>query len=157
MPRLLSTYASLESVPVTQGKSKGKAPFSQYDSLQGAKIHWGSPSDSSAIPPGDFDVVYDNNGKDMEACKPLIDAFKVRHLAHPSWLHASGDMKPPLPTCSTSHGLCFLRAAVMYVIFYVTTRTSPMSLAILYSPGCLLCLSCVSAHPHLCQAQRSLA
>ena len=62
-----------------QGKSKSKAPFSQYESLQqqGAKIVWGSPSDASAIPSGDFDVVYDNNGKDMDACKPLIDAFKV--------------------------------------------------------------------------------
>lgn len=84
MLRLFSLYTSRELVPVTQGKSKGKAPFSQYDSLQGANVHWGSPSDSSAIPSGDFDVVYDNNGKDMEACKPLIDAFKVRHLAaHP--------------------------------------------------------------------------
>lgn len=64
---------------LAQAKSKSKAPYSQYDSLQqqGAKIHWGSPSDSSAIPSGDFDVVYDNNGKDMDACKPLIDAFKV--------------------------------------------------------------------------------
>jgi len=119
MLRLLSLHTSPELVPVTQGKSKGKAPFSQYDSLQqqGAKVHWGSPSDSSAIPSGDFDVVYDNNGKDLEACKPLIDAFKVRHLAaRPSWIHASGDMKLPLPTCLTSHGLCLLRAAVMYVI-----------------------------------------
>ena len=64
---------------IVQAKSKSKAPYSQYDSLkqQGAKIHWGSPSDSNAIPSGDFDVVYDNNGKDMDACKPLIDAFKV--------------------------------------------------------------------------------
>lgn len=62
-----------------QAKSKSKAPYSQYDSLQqqGAKIVWGNPSDSSAIPSEDFDVVYDNNGKDMDACKPLIDAFKV--------------------------------------------------------------------------------
>ena len=25
-------------------------------------------------------MVYDNNGKDMDACKPLIDAFKVCDL-----------------------------------------------------------------------------
>lgn len=67
-----------------QAKSKGKAPYNQYDTLQqqGAKIVWGNPSDSSAIPSGDFDVVYDNNGKDMDACKPLIDAFKVNHCKH---------------------------------------------------------------------------
>ena len=156
MLRLLPSYTSLELVSVMQSRSKGKAPFSQYDSLQGAKIHWGSPSDSSAIPSGDFDVVYDNNGKDMEACKPLIDAFKVWHLAaQPSWMHASGDMKFSLPTWSNSHGLCFLRAAVMYVICYVTNYTSPMSLAILYSPGCVCC--CVFAYANLCQGQASLA
>lgn len=69
-----------------QAKSKSKAPYNQYDSLQqqGASIHWGNPSDSSAIPSGDFDVVYDNNGKDMDACKPLIDAFKViTHMSTP--------------------------------------------------------------------------
>lgn len=72
---------------MTQAKTKSKAPYNQYDSLQqqGAKIHWGNPSDSSAIPSGDFDVVYDNNGKDMDACKPLIDAFKVvTHIATPA-------------------------------------------------------------------------
>ena len=62
-----------------QAKAKKKAPYNQYDDLeqQGVKIQWGSPSDSSAIPDGSFDIVYDNNGKDMDACKPLIDAFKV--------------------------------------------------------------------------------
>ena len=40
-------------------------------------IAWGNPSDPSTYPRGTFDVVYDNNGKDMEACKPLIDTFKV--------------------------------------------------------------------------------
>ena len=40
-------------------------------------MQWGDPADSSAIPQGDFDVVYDNNGKTLEACKPLIDNFKV--------------------------------------------------------------------------------
>ena len=69
-------------LPTVQAKVKQKAPYSQYDSLEkeGVKIHWGSPSDSSAIPSGDFDIVYDNNGKDMDACKPLIDAFKVMLL-----------------------------------------------------------------------------
>ena len=82
----LTGHLQLSDTFYTQAKSKSKAPYSQYDSLQqqGAKIHWGNPSDSSAIPSGDFDVVYDNNGKDMDACKPLIDAFKVvTHLAAP--------------------------------------------------------------------------
>jgi hypothetical protein len=28
-------------------------------------------------PTDNFDVVYDNNGKDMESCKLLIDGYKV--------------------------------------------------------------------------------
>ena len=69
-----------------QAKSKTKAPFSQYDTLaqQGAKIVWGSPADSSAIPSDSFDIVNDNNGKDLDACKPLIDAFKVSISARQS-------------------------------------------------------------------------
>ena len=63
-----------------QGKLSSKAPFSQYGALaeRGASVVWGSPADPSSLPSQDFDVVYDNNGKDMEACQPLIDAFKVR-------------------------------------------------------------------------------
>lgn len=54
-----------------------KAPFSQYASLQGATIAWGNPTDTASYPAGDFDVVYDNNGKDLETCQPAIDHFKV--------------------------------------------------------------------------------
>jgi nucleoside-diphosphate-sugar epimerase len=41
-------------------------------------VVWASPTDPSALPSGPFDVVYDNNGKDLEACRPLIDHFKGR-------------------------------------------------------------------------------
>ena len=60
-----------------QAKLSGKAPFSQYSSLPGLNVVWGNPADPAAIPSGWFDVVYDNNGKDMAACQPLIDHFKV--------------------------------------------------------------------------------
>lgn len=62
-----------------QGKLSSKAPFSQYGALaeRGASVVWGSPTDPSSLPSQDFDVVYDNNGKDTEACQPMIDAFKV--------------------------------------------------------------------------------
>ncbi len=55
-----------------------KAPFSQYGTLQDAKIVWGNPADPATFPSEKFDVVYDNNGKNMDACKPAIDHFKVR-------------------------------------------------------------------------------
>ena len=63
-----------------EAKLSGKAPFNQYPS-SGATIVWGKPEDPSTYPSGDFDIVYDNNGKDMDACKPLIDTYasKVKH------------------------------------------------------------------------------
>lgn len=60
-----------------QEKLSGKAPFSQYASLAGAEVVWGSPTDPATYPAGAFDVVYDNNGKNLESCQPLIDHFKV--------------------------------------------------------------------------------
>lgn len=56
---------------------QSQLPFTQYPSLEseGVEIVWGSPSDPSAFPSGDFDIVVDNNGKDIDACKPLIDTY----------------------------------------------------------------------------------
>ncbi|WIA31603.1 hypothetical protein OEZ86_002490 [Tetradesmus obliquus] len=59
-----------------QAKLSAKAPFKEYGSVRGLKVHWGSPVDYSTYPEGPFDVVYDNNGKDLDSCKPLIDAAK---------------------------------------------------------------------------------
>eukprot|EP00983_Pelagomonas_calceolata_P089895 1157357-Pelagomonas_calceolata.AAC.5 len=68
---------------VLQTKLSSKAPFSQYSQLerQGATVTWGSPTDPSTWPKGDFEVVYDNNGKDLESCKPLID----QHMCFYAW------------------------------------------------------------------------
>lgn len=61
-------------------KVTAKAPYDQYDKLaeEGVEILWGSPADADVIGglAGKFDVVYDNNGKDLDTCKPLIDAFQ---------------------------------------------------------------------------------
>lgn len=66
----------------SQSKLRAKAPFSQYAALEarGAKVVFGDPAaPAAALPAGaSFDVVLDNNGKDMDACQPLIDLFKVR-------------------------------------------------------------------------------
>lgn len=69
-------------------KLQSKAPFSQYASL-GANIVWGSPTDPSAFPSGPFDIVYDNNGKDLDACKPLIDNFKGK-VSHYVFVGSAG-------------------------------------------------------------------
>jgi len=55
-------------------KLASKNPFSQYASL-GAEVVWGSPANPEDFPAGSYDVVYDNNGKDLENCQPLIDRY----------------------------------------------------------------------------------
>lgn len=64
-----------------QGKIGSKDPVKQYGSVRGLKVHYGSATDYSTYPEGPFDVVYDNNGKDMDSCKMLIDAAKVSSCA----------------------------------------------------------------------------
>ncbi|GAB4816081.1 hypothetical protein N2152v2_003127 [Parachlorella kessleri] len=59
-----------------QEKLSKKAPFKDYASL-GAEVVWGNPADPASYPAASFDVVFDNNGKDLDTCKPLIDHFKV--------------------------------------------------------------------------------
>ncbi|KAG7672381.1 hypothetical protein Ndes2526B_g09108 [Nannochloris sp. 'desiccata'] len=73
----------------SQEKLEAKAPFSQYSTLPGAKIVWASPTDPSAYPTEKFDIVYDNNGKDMDACKPLIDHFKGK-VSHYVFVGSAG-------------------------------------------------------------------
>lgn len=51
-----------------EAKLSSKAPFNQYPS-SGATIVWGKPEDPSTYPTGSFDIVYDNNGKDMVRLK----------------------------------------------------------------------------------------
>lgn len=59
----------------TSDKMK-KEPFSRFDELRsvGVTTVWGSPSDcASAAGSGTYDVVVDNNGKDLDTCQPVID------------------------------------------------------------------------------------
>jgi len=66
-----------------QEKVTKKGPYTQYSALEseGVSITWGDPADSSALPEGPFDVVYDNNGKTLEVSQPAIDAYKARVAA----------------------------------------------------------------------------
>lgn len=69
-------HSALTHTPL-QAKLSAKAPFNQYGSVPGLNVAWGSPADPSTYPQGTFDVIYDNNGKDMDSCQPLIDTAKV--------------------------------------------------------------------------------
>jgi nucleoside-diphosphate-sugar epimerase len=66
-----------------QEKVSKKEPYSLYPNLekQGVRVVWGDPQAASAAPSEEFDVVYDNNGKKLETCQPLIDKYKdnVKH------------------------------------------------------------------------------
>jgi nucleoside-diphosphate-sugar epimerase len=68
-----------------ESKAKAKDPYSQYDKLasEGVTISWGNPADDASLPDGPFDIVYDNNGKALDVCKPAIDKYKgkVKHYA----------------------------------------------------------------------------
>ncbi|BDA41646.1 Chloroplast stem-loop binding protein of 41 kDa a, chloroplastic [Coccomyxa sp. Obi] len=75
-----------------QAKLEKKAPFNQYGTLQDAKIVWGNPADPANFPSEKFDVVYDNNGKDMDACQPAIDHFKGS-VAHYVFVASAGAYK----------------------------------------------------------------
>lgn len=72
-------------------KLANKAPFSEYPALEqeGAKVVWANPMDPATYPSTDFDVVYDNNGKTPEVCRPLIDAFKGC-VAHHVFISSAG-------------------------------------------------------------------
>lgn len=61
-------------------KQLSKLPFTQYPSLEssGVRILWGNPADPSCFPDQDFDIVIDNNGKDIESCRGLIDTYGHR-------------------------------------------------------------------------------
>lgn len=71
--------------------SARKAPFSEYGRLEreGAQIVWGDPTDPYTYPEGRFDVVYDNNGKKLDVCKPLIDHFNGR-VSHYVYVSSAG-------------------------------------------------------------------
>ena len=47
--------------------------FSSACARESAPRGAGSPADCASAVSGRFDVVVDNNGKDLEACQPVVD------------------------------------------------------------------------------------
>ncbi|GIL71894.1 hypothetical protein Vretimale_649 [Volvox reticuliferus] len=77
-----------------ESKLTKKTPFSKYSELvrEGATIAWGDPTKPSTYPRGSFDVVYDNNGKDLTSCQPMIDHFKHK-VDHYVFVSSAGAYK----------------------------------------------------------------
>lgn len=70
-------------------KLAGKSPFAAYPTVPGLTVVWGSPTDPACYPSTPFDIVYDNNGKDLDACKPLIDHYKGK-VSHYVFVGSAG-------------------------------------------------------------------
>lgn len=73
-----------------QAKLTKKGPYAQYKELEaeGVKVIFGSPEDTSALPGDKFDVIYDNNAKDLKVNQGLIDLAKVLSQLCYSYSHA---------------------------------------------------------------------
>jgi len=83
MPRsqLFARLIALIAVGAADSDKMKKAPFAYFDEIRkvGVSTVWGEPSAlAAALPAGaKFDVVIDNNGKDMDACGPVIAFAKA--------------------------------------------------------------------------------
>jgi hypothetical protein len=111
------------TVPRALAAGRLQDPFTQYATL-GAEVVWGSPANPQDFPAGAFDVVYDNNGKDLESCQPLIDRYgptcKQVELTHTRRRRRGGrvqrldlvglarEVETPLPS-NSPHGRMILR------------------------------------------------
>ena len=76
-----------------------KEPFSRFDELRdlGVKTVWGSTSDCAACAPdGKFDVVVDNNGKDLDTCQPVIDWAVGQGTKQFLYVSSAGIYKPSI-------------------------------------------------------------
>ncbi|CAL5079236.1 unnamed protein product [Urochloa decumbens] len=76
-----------------------KPPFSRFSELTGAggKTVWGDPSDVGAAVGGGasaFDVVLDNNGKDLDAVRPVADWAKASGVGQFLFISSAGIYKP---------------------------------------------------------------
>lgn len=72
-----SQYRTLPNVTVIERVQslESKPPFSQYSTLPNVNVIYGDPKDPSTYPQWGFDIIYDNNGKSLEECQPLIDKY----------------------------------------------------------------------------------
>ncbi|CAN6165583.1 unnamed protein product [Urochloa humidicola] len=74
-----------------------KPPFSRFSELTsaGGKTVWGDPSDVGlAVGGASFDVVLDNNGKDLDAVRPVADWAKASGVGQFLFISSAGIYKP---------------------------------------------------------------
>ncbi|KAL6639552.1 hypothetical protein ACP70R_023282 [Stipagrostis hirtigluma subsp. patula] len=74
-----------------------KPPFTRFSELTsaGGKTVWGDPADvGAAVGGASFDVVLDNNGKDLDAVKPVADWAKAAGVGQFLFISSAGIYKP---------------------------------------------------------------
>lgn len=74
-----------------------KPPFSSFSELtsSGGKTVWGDPADvGAAVGGASFDVVLDNNGKDLDAVKPVAEWAKSAGVGQFLFISSAGIYKP---------------------------------------------------------------
>lgn len=121
---------------VLQEKLSKKSPFSEYSKLanKGLTVVYGDPTNPRSFPAGSFDVVYDNNGKDLDTCKPLIDAYKVNPLA--DLARSVAAMKNVPEILFLFWYLSLLRAVIKFASLIFGTGFSPEVLSFLPCGSC---------------------
>lgn len=74
-----------------------KPPFNRFSEIAsaGGSTVWGSPADVGSVVGGEtFDVVLDNNGKDLDAVRPVIDWAKSAGAKQFLFISSAGIYKP---------------------------------------------------------------
>ncbi|KAJ3669346.1 hypothetical protein LUZ60_011296 [Juncus effusus] len=74
-----------------------KTPFTRFSELtsNGGKTVWGDPKEVGKLLEGaSFDVVLDNNGKDLDAVKPVADWAKSANVSQFLFISSAGIYKP---------------------------------------------------------------
>ncbi|KAL9358878.1 hypothetical protein Peur_047001 [Populus x canadensis] len=74
-----------------------KPPFSRFSEIvsAGGKTVWGNPAEVGKVVEGAaFDVVLDNNGKDLDAVRPVVDWAKSAGVKQFLFISSAGIYKP---------------------------------------------------------------
>ncbi|KAK7270267.1 hypothetical protein RIF29_23287 [Crotalaria pallida] len=74
-----------------------KPPFSRFSEIvsAGGRTVWGNPADVGSVVGGEtFDAVLDNNGKDLETVRPVIDWAKSSGAKQFLFISSAGIYKP---------------------------------------------------------------
>ncbi|EXB39373.1 hypothetical protein L484_025068 [Morus notabilis] len=74
-----------------------KPPFNRFSEIvsAGGKTVWGDPAEVGKVVGGaEFDVVLDNNGKDLDTVRPVVDWAKSSGVKHFFFISSAGIYKP---------------------------------------------------------------